>query len=103
MSGKSSSKPSRFSQWIVQRRPSSSPAAAIACAPVQTAPTGSPRRASRRSQVSTGRVVAAFALRPPTTTIVASRPSSPRPASACSVTPFDAVTGPPPSLTTCHS
>ena len=103
MSGKSSSKLSRFSQWIVQRRPSRSPAWAITCAPVQTAPTGIPRRASRRSQVRIGRLIACFTISPPTTMIAVSRPSSDIPASACTATPFEAATGPPVSLTTRHS
>ena len=103
ISGKSSSKLSRFSQWMVQRRPSSRPAWAITCAPVQTAPTASPRRLSRRSQVSTARLIAAFTLSPPTTMIVASRVSSGRPPSGCSATPLEAVTGPPVSVTTRHS
>ena len=75
----------------------------MTCAPVQTAPIAMPRRASRRSQVSTGRLIACFTWSPPTTMIAVSRPSSARPASACSTTPFEAVTGPPVSLTTCHS
>ena len=70
---------------------------------MQTAPIAIPRRASRRSQVRTGRVIACFTCSPPTTTMAASRPSSARPASACTTTPFEAVTGPPVSLTTCHS
>ena len=58
MSGKSSAKAARFSQWMVQRRPSSSPARASTCAPVHTAPRCAPMRACRRSQPSTAGVAA---------------------------------------------
>ena len=48
-------KPGRFSQWIVQRWPSSRPARASRWAPVQSAPSTAPDRSARRSQANSSR------------------------------------------------
>ncbi len=88
---------------MVQRRPSRSPASAITSAPVHSAAMAAPCRAARRSQVSSGRVIARFTPSPPTTTTVVSRPTSPSRPSAATVTPFEARAGAPLSVSTLHS
>ncbi len=79
ISRNSSEKAAWFSQWIVHRLSSSRPALARMSAPVHSAPMGEPRRDCLRSQVSTGFVAALWAFSPETTTIRASRGTSPSP------------------------
>ena len=62
-----------------------------------------PRRASRRSQLTTGRVVVRWMSRPPQTSTMSSRSISSRPMSSLKVAPLEQVAVSPVSPASSHS
>ena len=102
MSGYSSRRLARFSQWIVQRYPPSTSARASRYAPVQIAPSGTRRWASLRSQAMQVLSTWLWTCSPAQTKTRSALSAEAKSPSTCTTRPLLLGTGAPPALTTRH-